>query len=197
MANHDRFQYLSYGEVLDVLAAIQHIDVGQQSAFSSRIKHLQKQGFPSGSNTGRGRAATYQIGQIVELALVLEFNQMGINPERAIAMFNENSRGLKNAVLLWLSNLGSGNAIWLFFDPLGLQSLMVPDAKLPTFTKVQHNDFAGITVALSKWSKSDVRRVSLINLSALLRTLSDVASERVQLEGASAAHASIEKWARS
>lgn len=73
----------SFGVVEAALAHVHTIREDARSAFSARLKHFQRLGFPPGINTGRGRAASYDIGHLLLLMLALELVQLGIPPERA------------------------------------------------------------------------------------------------------------------
>lgn len=79
-------RYVSYGfsEVEEALARLNFIAQEKRSAFSNRLKNMQRKGFPSGVNTGRGRAADYRPEHLVQLALALELITFGYSPEKAI-----------------------------------------------------------------------------------------------------------------
>lgn len=79
-----------YQDVLKRLIEHHGIPPEQQSAFSSRIKHLQRWGWPEGSNTGRGRQATYNERMFREILFAMELCAIGIMPERAIHIAKAN-----------------------------------------------------------------------------------------------------------
>jgi len=96
---------LEYGfaEVERALASFHSIADDKRSAFVSRLQHLQKLKFPPGVNTGRGRAARYQPHHVFLIAIALQFNELGMNPDRAIRMIRRNLGELAAGVVAALS----------------------------------------------------------------------------------------------
>lgn len=80
----------TFAQVEQALAQHHMIASERRSAFANRIKHLQKQGFPPGTNTGRGRAASYQVQHLFLLGVALELAQFGYTPERSIRLISNN-----------------------------------------------------------------------------------------------------------
>ncbi|MHA6768097.1 hypothetical protein [Sphingobium ummariense] len=159
----------SYAHVERTLAKM-HLINERMSAFSSRLKHYQKRGFPSGINTGRGKAATYRIEHIVKLALATECNQMGLTPERAALVCTNNIDQIRAAIRLAALSFRASDILpmFIYFDPSALDDLRDDyaddDADL-SFS------FAGIGVLhdlIDQWSVQNFRRMALLNISAMV-----------------------------
>lgn len=73
-----------FADVDVALAEMHGIANAKRSAFSNRLKHLQRMGFPPGVNTGRGRAAIYYAEHVFLLSVALQLSEFGFTPERAI-----------------------------------------------------------------------------------------------------------------
>lgn len=50
----------------------------------TRLKYLQRMGFPAGSNSGKGRKATYDLDQLLQTLVAFQLIQMGLPPTRAL-----------------------------------------------------------------------------------------------------------------
>lgn len=82
----------SYVEVGAALGCIHEIDGEKLPAFLARLKHLQKLGFPPGTNTGKGRPAAYSFEALCQLIAALELIQIGWLPTRAVLLVTNNWR---------------------------------------------------------------------------------------------------------
>ncbi|UAJ10044.1 hypothetical protein [Polymorphobacter megasporae] len=58
-------------------------------AFAGRMKHLIRQKFPDGVDTGRGVPARYYADQFFQVVVVVELWQWGVPPARATRMVTE------------------------------------------------------------------------------------------------------------
>jgi hypothetical protein len=74
----------SYGDVEATLARLNRIAPDKRVAFRARLKHLQRQGFPPGVNTGTGKRATYSFSMLLMLAFATELTQAGMAPKRTV-----------------------------------------------------------------------------------------------------------------
>lgn len=163
-----------FSQVDDALAKVHTIVPEKRSAFSNRLKHLQKLGFPGGINTGRGRAAEYRGHHIFLLGVALQLIELGLNPERAIRVVEENLQPITAAARLCLSNLRrdveayetDSNVIFLRFDPANLNDL-----------RNRHSDGASVSLWYAgRGTLNDFfdtmgtlwPRLALINLSSLI-----------------------------
>lgn len=71
---------LSFGQLEATLAAMHGIASHKRTAFGSRLKHLQKLGLPIGERPGKGKAGTYSLSQLMQMAAAVEMVQSGLNP---------------------------------------------------------------------------------------------------------------------
>lgn len=89
---------LSFGHVESALAQHFRVRADRRKPFASRLKHFQRMGFPPGTNTGRGIAATYHVGHPFLLGLALALSEFGLTPERCIAVLGRNARTILQAL---------------------------------------------------------------------------------------------------
>lgn len=82
---------LTFAQVATALAQTYGIAEGKRPAFVARLQHLQKLKFPPGTNTGRGRAASYNAGHLFQLGVILELFQFGLPPERSVGILANNA----------------------------------------------------------------------------------------------------------
>ena len=75
----------TYKEIQEILSRKHDIASASITAFRGRIQHMQRQGFPAGINTGKGRPAAYTWRELLLLALAFEYLEIGSTPDRAIA----------------------------------------------------------------------------------------------------------------
>jgi hypothetical protein len=114
-----------FAQIESALATMHKVATDRRSAFQGRLKHYQKQGFPEGINTGRGRAANYTAVHGIYLALALEFNELGILPERAINIYKSQKLFIDNAIARAAHDRLSdeGFELFIYFDPSALNDL--------------------------------------------------------------------------
>ena len=72
----------SYGDVEDVLVALNRIAPTKRAAFRARLKHLQRLKFPAGANSGTGKPAVYTFKMLLQMCLATELAQTGMSPKR-------------------------------------------------------------------------------------------------------------------
>ncbi|WP_417594015.1 hypothetical protein [Parasphingorhabdus sp.] len=75
----------TYKEIHDILSHKHNIASASLTAFRGRIKHMQRLGFPSGVNTGKGRPACYTWRELLLIGLAFEYLEIGSTPDRSIA----------------------------------------------------------------------------------------------------------------
>lgn len=125
-----------FSDVWEVLANFHRIADDKRSAFSNRLKHLQKLGFPEGINTGRGRAAGYRPEHILQLSLVLELNQFGVGPDRAISIMKASKRNVALGVMQAVCDIET-KAFICNIEAQALADLMEdPDGDIPAYGKI-------------------------------------------------------------
>lgn len=78
-----------------VLVAHHRIQPEKQATFRSRIKTLQRMGFPPGTNVGRGPKVDYSADHLLMLVTVFELQQIGLPADRAIKTVLAGWDGLK------------------------------------------------------------------------------------------------------
>jgi hypothetical protein len=114
-----------FAQIESALATMHKVASDRRSAFQGRLKHYQKQGFPEGINTGRGRAAAYTAIHGMHLAIALEFNELGILPERAINMYKAQKLFINNAIARAAHDklCDEAHELFVYFDPSALNDL--------------------------------------------------------------------------
>jgi hypothetical protein len=159
---------LSFAHVEQVLALAHEIRDDKRAAFAARLKHLQRLGFPPGVNTGRGVAATYDIGHLFLLGLALELNQLGLTPERAADVLMNNPEAVLSALSIasaWRREGTEAGPMLLYFDPAVMSPLMRPP---------EEEDQASASFFYGGWAvvRENIdskpwhtRRIALVNVS--------------------------------
>lgn len=140
---------LDYGfaAVERAFASIHNIADDKRSAFVGRLQHLQKLKFPEGTNTGRGRAARYQPHHILLLAIVLQLNELGMIPDKAIRITRRSTGFIAAGVMETLNP-----------TPLALESPLichVPTSNLEELATHHISDFGLRISSLSKMSPDE------------------------------------------
>lgn len=77
-----------------MMASAFGIEADRLLRFRGRLDHLRRHGCPSGTNTGKGRAAAFGWAQLTELMLALTLLDLGISPEHAARFVRENTRNV-------------------------------------------------------------------------------------------------------
>ena len=116
----------NFSMVEAVLAKLHDIEDGQRSAFANRIKHMQRLGYPSGTNTGRGKAAVYSARQLYLIGFALELAQLGLATDAAIPLMQDNMETVARATVeaLQARFKPTSPPIFIYFDPARLDPLM-------------------------------------------------------------------------
>lgn len=55
-----------------------------EAGIRTRLKYLQRMSFPTGSNSGRGRRASYDLDQLLQTLVVFQLIQLGLPPTRSL-----------------------------------------------------------------------------------------------------------------
>ena len=85
---------LAFKELEELIAAHYGVTDTGAVALRSRLKHLQRLGFPAEVNTGKGRRAKYGWPQIIELFVGLELIDAGLTPEVASSLVSKHRRNI-------------------------------------------------------------------------------------------------------
>lgn len=105
-----------------------------------RLKHFKRLGFPAGVNTGRGIAAKYDASATLRLLIAFELLQLGMMPEKAVALVRVMSHILIGAAGYAGTDLAKGpdpdvidpdqprtyDPFYILFDPVALSPLIEP-----------------------------------------------------------------------
>lgn len=75
---------LSRKQLEAIVLAHHRVHPDKQETFRSRIKTLQRMGFPPGTNVGRGPKMGYSAEHLFQLITVFELQQIGLAADRAI-----------------------------------------------------------------------------------------------------------------
>lgn len=117
----------NFAMVEAVFARLHEIEDAQRTAFASRIKHMQRLGFPPGTNTGKGRAAAYSAQHLFLIGFALELAQLGLATDAAIPLMQDNMDvvrdATKKAIEVRIEDINSP-IIFIYFDPARLDPLM-------------------------------------------------------------------------
>lgn len=93
----------TYKDVVETFCIKHEISSGRKTAFKGRLQHFQRQGFPPGVNTGKGKAASYRWRELILLGLALEYAEIGSTPDRSIKEVSKFSdvliSGLSNSLV--------------------------------------------------------------------------------------------------
>lgn len=172
---------LTYNDVEELLARLHEVSDAQRGALKGRLKHFQRNGWPGGTNTGKGKRATYGFGALLKIALGFELLQLGLTPERAAEVLKDNWHIIDIALSLANpshppENGGQPFDVFLYCDPVALSSLREVradqdgDPSDATFFYTSAPELARSVGSAGL----DLRRLALINLT---RLLSDIAIE--------------------
>jgi hypothetical protein len=144
---------------------LHRVSADKRVAMLGRLKHLQRLGWPPGSNLGKGRRVKYQADQTLLVAWALELIQLGFTPERAVATLREQPDShwaITSLAVDDLLNEGRTEAL-IAFDPAILSSAL-GDEEEDQFAR----RLPGDGHFLENWKLGGGRRLALINIGALL-----------------------------
>lgn len=171
----------SFSQIEATLAGLHRIAPAHRTAFASRIKNYQRQGFPPGTQTGKGRAASYNIGHLLQLAFVFEFNQLGLLPERASHTVTANLETINYAITECVGYKGiKPGEVFIHFDPFNLIDLMDPVYTDPVSVSFWYDNTEAVQQLFDQWKtprKSSLDlprnggRLAFINVTQLITSL--------------------------
>jgi hypothetical protein len=164
---------LTFGQVEDLLASLHAVSDEHRIALRGRIKHFQRNGWPRGTNTGKGRPARYDFPSLLALAVAFELTQVGMTPDRIVEVLAENWSIVSTAANLVLARPDRdepASFIYLYCDPSTLSTLSKPSQ--------HHRDemtfrflFGFQLVQGFQQSEPIPRRLALVNLTDLLNSM--------------------------
>lgn len=186
----------TFAQVERALALTNNIADERRSAFSHRLKHLQRLKFPPGVNTGRGRAATYTVGHLYLLGVALELNQLGSTPERAVRTIQQNRLDIEVAAAqVCLDGPPEGAfefPVVLYYDPAALRDLMAMPADGETAASLHYGDILTSADHLKSWMRGGLSRLAFISVSALAWDLANYCGGKHE-----DFYAELNRWARA
>jgi hypothetical protein len=189
----------TFGQVEQVLACTHSIRDDRRSAFSNRLKNYQKAGFPAGINTGRGRAATYQIGHLLQMGLALELSQLGLNPERALEVIQSDMHSVAMSLFHSASDGPPDGEFtqpyFIYFDPAGLSDLMIERQEDRAVGSFFYAGLGQMKDQLENWSHNGLGRISLLNVSALLWNIGSYAAYQLAEVSPAEVYEAVKVWA--
>lgn len=162
---------LSHAQVLAMLADLHDVVPSRQPQLLFRLQHLKKLGFPTGVNTGRGRAVRYGPQQIVELVLAFELIAAGLSPERIVNVIRETGDMLSLAAKFGIVGLMRGalrSNIMAVVQPNELASLKREFGEAEAPYRLHFTTEEQLADTIAELGIHD-RRVTLVNVTAVLR----------------------------
>lgn len=109
--------------LLKVLADAMMVDDKGAGAFLGRFQHLQRLRLVQGINPGRGKQAQYRANQVLVIAIAMQLLQLGLTPERAVRMMQDNQDRVRLCIMLAVPSPEALEAAFLYFDPALLTDL--------------------------------------------------------------------------
>ena len=123
----------TYKEIQEILTQKHDIADASRTAFRGRIQHMQRLGFPTGVNTGKGKRVSYTWRELLLLALAFEYLEIGSTPDRTIAEIIKIEEmllaGVARVILAAENNEGSEQSKhFLFVELSALLTLKAEDS---------------------------------------------------------------------
>lgn len=172
---------LTYRQIEDMLAELHGIASESRVALQGRVKHFQRNGWPGGTNTGKGKAASYDFGSAVKIALGFELLEIGLTPERAANLLRDNWFNVQTALTLTFTAHPKNEAerqpfeVFIYCDPKGLARLgdAADSADDPTDDTFFYSSSPQLARALLDEKSGMPRRLALVNLSSLMTDMAE------------------------
>ena len=169
---------LQHKALVAVLAAMFDIDDPNLVAFKGRMQHMQRLGFPPGSNTGRGKPSTYGWRELFLLSMAFQFLEIGATPDRTIAYLTKAEEpllvALRNVVKSVLEGKKAGDfENFLKVELSGLQSLQTNREEREQFCVLPHDKIKALfaseggTISQSRYTFIDLAHVVSIALDEI------------------------------
>lgn len=167
-----------------MLADLHDVVPSRQPQLLFRLQHLKKLGFPTGVNTGRGRAVRYGPQQIVELVLAFELIAAGLSPERIVNVIRDTGDMLPLAAKFGIVGLlrnGLRFNIVALLQPDELAALKHQATEPDALYRLNFTTEDELVEAIRELGIHD-RRVTLVNVTAVLRHASLALDRLVGIE---------------
>jgi len=174
---------LSFGQIEGILADQHDIASDKRTAFQARLKNFLRLGLPIGQKIGKGRPTNYSARDLLYLALVLEFAQIGLTPESAVRIVVDNGLPLMMATRFTVYWAEQGlvderdveSDMFLYVVPNALRHLTNAGGDFDESASASffYGSMPIIRQNLARLSVWPRRRVALINLTELIFDLSE------------------------
>src|SRR3989344_2542307 len=91
---------LSYAEMVEALAKMNHVHPPAMGAFRAKLRKLQGEGIPGDVNPGKGKRVNYTLPLLIEATVAVELLQMGWSAPQAAALIRSQRDEIFLACLL-------------------------------------------------------------------------------------------------
>lgn len=112
--------HLTREQLQALMMRLHRVDADRRIAMMGRLKHLQRLGWPPGSNTGKGKRVKYTADQVVQVGLALEMIQLGLTPEITVSTLETNTDFIWPVVRISAAQGTMSTPSLLMFDPAAL-----------------------------------------------------------------------------
>ena len=175
---------MGFGGAEAVLSDVNSIASNKRTAFQARLKNFQRLGLLRGVQEGRGRAARYQAHHLLWFAIAVEFGQLGLQPEAAVAILRRSERKIAEAIKDAPASEAEAEG-WspqiLYFDPVGLAPLMEPmdEADRHSFTFATPEEF---TDDIYAWFAARRTRLAVVDIMGLVAKIAEALDRVPELQ---------------
>lgn len=195
---------VGFSAVDAVFVRIHSVPEARRPSFRARLRHLLRQGLPTGPNAAPGRRPNYTAAHFLSIGVAVELMQLGLLPERVALLLTE-----KAAELWWATSeaISGESDYFLLVDPARLQSIdqdhlrppindASPDtddlvAKAESFVGVSADDLIS---QIRNWrNQRPSPRLSIINLTHLLDNIGSTL-EKLEIAKAEEFYAGAVSW---
>lgn len=142
---------LSQVQILEFLARQYEVREDRRGALKGRLQHFQRLGFPAGLNTGRGRAATYDLSKTLQLLIAFEMLQMALSGEQVVRILKGSELALSKAAFAVGQMLGEKLGI---AEPDHRRFSISEDSFLITFDPHALADFSNSEAQRTDWGEA-------------------------------------------
>lgn len=161
--------------LLKVLADAMMVDAKGAGAFLGRFQHLQRLRLVQGINPGRGKQAEYRANQVLVIAIAMQLLQLGLSPERAVWIIQQNQDRVRLAISLAVSAPDKLSAAFLYFDPALLTELGDRSGEYDRAEQTFHYAGEGTLREMIDdfLVKGDVPRMAIVNVRGTIVSIKD------------------------
>lgn len=157
---------LSFSQAAELLQGVHAIAPHSIGTFRARLKHLQRLGFPSGINTGKGKAAEYGWREIILIEIAIQFIELGISPEHTRKICVDYEQTIINNIVEFLNSeeFVDHNQRFLVINISSIDHLKFEYERFDPIEILNKTDL----ISLFDFSNEILRqRISIINIMAV------------------------------